>query len=392
VPLTSPIFLATCVLLAVGVPAVTLVLWARVRGGRAVRTAQRLSLILLCQISALALVGTLVNNYFFFYSSWSDLLGTSHVGTLSTSPPFGAIPATAASEAQTIARARSSGQALPQGGVVLNQTIVGKTTGLSTPALVYLPPQYFQAKYAHTRFPIVVVMPGYPGNPPIYFTQLPIDKVMQAEVAAGRAHPFVFVVVKETPLAPRDTECADVVNGPKVETFLSTEVRSALMHALRVRTDRQGWAMMGSSTGGFCAVKMVMRHPSLYGSAVGLSGYYNALLDGTTGDLYGGSTQLRNESSPLWRLRHLPAPNVGVLATISAQERTYPQTVALMNAAKPPLRLSTIVSPTGGHNPHTYGATLPQVIDWLSKQFASLTPPPGPPGVSTRTVAAVGAR
>jgi S-formylglutathione hydrolase FrmB len=373
VPLTSTAFFVVCVLGAVALPVATLVLWSRTRGPAGLQWAQRLGLIVLCQVAALALVGTAVNNYFFFYSSWSDLLGTSHPGTISSlGAAPGAVPATFTAERRAIVRARKAGNQLPGGGVVLNQTFVGPQTGLRTPALVYLPPQYFEAQYAHTKFPVALLFPGYPGNPPIYFTQLPVDRIMQTEVAAGRANPFVVVVVKETPLAPRDTECANVPNGPQVETFLSQEVRDQVKKVLRVRTDRQGWAMMGSSTGGFCAVKMVMQHPDEYGSAVGLSGYYHALLDNTTGALYGGSQSLRHQNDILWRLAHLPAPAVSVLATISEQERTYPQTVALMKAAKPPLQLSTIVSPTGGHNPHTYGAVMPQAVDWLSKQFGPL--------------------
>ena len=384
-PLTSTTFFVACVLAAVALPVATLALWSRTRGPVPVRWAQRLGLIVLCQVTALALVGTAVNNYFYFYSSWSDLLGGSQAGTLSS---FGAaapsaFPTSRADETRAIVRARKAGDQLPGGGVVLNQTFVGPRTGLRTPALVYLPPQYFEAQYAHTRFPVVLLFPGYPGNPPIYFTQLPIDRIMQQEVAAGRANPFVVVVVKETPLAPRDTECANVPHGPQVETFLSQEVRAQVEKALRVRTDRQGWAMMGSSTGGFCAVKMVMQHPTEYASAVGLSGYYHALLDRTTGALYGGSRRLRHENDVLWRLAHLPAPAVNVLATISAQERTYPQTVARMRAAKPPLRLSTIVSPTGGHNPHTYGAVLPQAVDWVSRLF-------GPLRTSTASLGALG--
>jgi enterochelin esterase-like enzyme len=369
--LTGAPFLVVCAVAAVASPVLTLLLWSRTHGVPALRAAQRLGMIVLCQVTALALVAVLVNNYFFFYSSWSDLLGRSQVGTITS---VNTMPRTMAAEASAIAVARKTGQRVPGGGVILNQTFVGTKTGLSTPAVVYLPPQYFQPRYAHTRFPVVLVFPGYPGNPPIYFTQLPIASIMQAEVSAGRAHPFIAVVVKETVTPPRDTECANVVNGPQVENFLAVEIRDQLKHVLRTRTDRQGWAMMGSSTGGFCAVKMVMRHPDLYGSAVGLSGYYKALLDNTTGDLYGGSTQLQDENSPLWRLRHLPAPPVAVLATISRQERTFPQTVALMSATKPPMRLSTLISPTGGHNTHTYGAVLPQAIDWLDKQFRQVAP------------------
>lgn len=377
--LTSPTFLVVCALVAVGAPVVTLLLWGRVHGARPARVAQRLGLIVVCQLSALALVGTGVNNYFYFYSSWSDLLGRTQVGTI-TDVGATAMPAGRAGESRVIASTRRTGQTVAGGGVVLSQTIVSKRTGLSTPTLVYLPPQYFEARYAHTRFPVVLVFPGYPGNPPIYFSRLPIASIMQKEVMAGRAQPFVAVVVKETPLAPRDTECANVPGGPQVETFLSQDVRAQVARVLRVRTDRAGWAMMGSSTGGFCAVKMVMKHPTQYGSAVALSGYYKALLDNTTGALYGGSTTLRNENSPLWRLQHLPAPDVAVLATISMQDRTYPQTVSLIHATKPPMRLSTIVSPVGGHNLNTYTKVLPQAMDWLSKQFG---PPPGGAAIGT---------
>lgn len=367
--LTGHAFLVLLVLATVGTPVLALLLWNRVRGRLTARTVQRLGMLVLCQVSALALVATLINNYFYFYASWSDLLGHGKIGTIQAVNP---VPTSMTRETRIIAAARHNGQKVPGGGVVLSQTLVGQTTHLKTPALIYLPPQYFQPQYAHTKFPVALVFPGYPGNPPIYFTHLPMAQIMQQEVAAGRAQPFIAVVVKETPLAPWDTECANVPNGPQVETFLSHDVRTQISQVLRVRTDRQGWAMMGSSTGGFCSVKMVMQHPSQYATAVGLSGYYKALLDHTTGALYHGSKLLQNQNSPLWMLQNQPAPPVDVLATISKQDKTYPQTVALMHAVKPPMRLSAIVSPTGGHNLRTYGAVLPQVMDWLGKQFGPL--------------------
>jgi enterochelin esterase-like enzyme len=385
VQLTSSTFLLTCVLLAIAAPTATLLLWPRTRGVIALRAVQRLAMIALCQVTALALVAVLVNNYFFFYSSWADLFGKTQVGTISIG---NALPPSAAGEARTIAAARRNPQSV-RSGVVVNQTIVEKATGLTTPAVVYLPPQYFQRQYARTRFPVVLVFPGFPGNPPIYFTQLPIARIMQTEIAAGRGQPFIAVIVKETVVPPRDTECANVAQGPQVESFLALEVRRQISQVLRVRTDRAGWAMMGTSTGGYCAVKMVMRHPDLYASAVSLSGYYTALLDRTTGALYGNSTRVRNENSPLWRLQHLPAPPVSVLATISKPDHTYLQTLALIRAVKPPMLLSTIISPTGGHNLHTDSAVLPQAIDWLSHQFGA--PPSGASALAATSPAAAAA-
>jgi enterochelin esterase-like enzyme len=384
--LTSRAFTILCVVAAVAAPAATMFLWSRLKGPAVLRGVQRLGLIAVCQLLAIALVGTEVNNSFYFYSSWSDLLGTSHVAPVSAN---GIVPASRRAETKIIAGVRRAHPSAG-GGVVLSQTIHGAASGLDAPVLVYLPPQYFQPRYARTRFPVTLVMPGYPGNPKMYVTRLDIPAIMTDEVRAGRAQPFIAVIVKETILPPRDTECANVVHGPAVETFLADDIRSQLAQTLRTRTDRQGWAMMGDSTGGFCAVKMVMRHPRLYGSAVGLSGYYTALLDRTTGSLYGGSRHLLDENSPLWRLQHLPAPPVSVLLTISKQERTYPQTVAFVDAARPPLQVSSIVVPVGGHNTRNWNAVLPRAVDWLSAQFgAGLAA--GPTSVA-RTRLAVGGR
>ena len=249
--LTSRAFTIFCVVAAIVAPAATMLLWARLKGPAVLRGIQRFGLIVVCQLLAVALVGTVVNNSFYFYSSWGDLLGTSHVGALSS---HDILPARRRAEAKIIAAVRRAHPS-PGHGLVLSQTIHPAGSGLNAPVLVYLPPQYFQPRYAHTRFPVTLIMPGYPGNPKMYVTRLNIPKIMTDEVKAGRARPFIAVIVKETILPPRDTECANVVHGPAVETFLASDIRSQLSRTLRTRTDRLGWAMMGDSTGGFCAVK-----------------------------------------------------------------------------------------------------------------------------------------
>ena len=87
--LTGHALLVLLVLLAVGAPALTVLAWTRVPGPAALRAGQRFGMILGCQVTALLLVGALINNYFYFYSSWSDLLGNTQVGHIST---VGAIP------------------------------------------------------------------------------------------------------------------------------------------------------------------------------------------------------------------------------------------------------------------------------------------------------------
>lgn len=370
--LTGHAFLALCAVLAIGMPVSTLLLWPQVRGTRVVRGLQRLLLIGACQVTAVALIGVAVNNSFDFYSSWSDLLGTSSGAVVVNGGR--ALPNGRAVETRHVYAAFRKHR-VPSGGVVLSYTIRGPRSGISAPALVYLPPEYAEARYRHTRFPVVTVMPGYPGNPLMWVHHhLPLPQIMRTEVAGGRATPFVAVIIKETVAPPRDTECADVVGGPKVETFLARDVRSQIASVLRVRTDRAGWSLMGDSTGGFCATKLAMRHPQLYSSAVSLSGYYTAIEDPTTGELYGGRAALRNQSSPLWRLTNLPAPPIHLLVTISRQERTYPQTEALLSEVKPPMHVTSFIAATGGHNTRAWSLMLPRAIDWLQGQFGPLQP------------------
>jgi enterochelin esterase-like enzyme len=370
--LTGRSFLALCVLSAVALPAAALLLWPRVRGRPVLRGLQRLTLIGACQLTAVVLIAVLVNNSFGFYTSWGDLLGTSNGAVVVGGT--GLLPTRRAAESAQVNDAFRT-RRLRTGGVVLNYTIHGPRSGISAPALVYLPPEYGQARYRHTRFPVVTVMPGYPGNPLMWLHHhLPLPTFIRHEVARGKATPFVAVIVSETVAPPRDTECADVVGGPHVETFLAQDVRSQVAAVLRVRTDRAGWSLMGDSTGGFCATKIAMRHPRLYGSAVSLSGFYTAIQDVTTGELYGGSTALRERSDPLWRLRHLPAPPIDLLVTSSRQERTYPQTQALLSETKPPMNVTSYVATTGGHNTRAWSLMLPRAIDWLRGEFGPLQP------------------
>ena len=64
--------------------------------------------------------------------------------------------------------------------------IKGKLSGISRTAYVYLPPQYFQPRYASYRFPAIELLPGSPGAPEQYITRLPAGALIpQFFLAAG---------------------------------------------------------------------------------------------------------------------------------------------------------------------------------------------------------------
>ncbi len=370
--------------LAVGLPAATYLLWSRVRGPRALRAASRVALLGLSQVSAVLLVAALLNDYGYFYGSWSELLGgsTSDGRLVHARARHGALAARAA----VALTARSSGDRVtPLPGVATSPaqwstrgrlesvTVSGGRSGLSEHAFVYLPPQYYQPAWAHRTFPAVEVLTGYPGNDLSLVNRMYYPQLLQQLVAAHHARPMVLVMLRPTVVPPRDTECTDVPAGPQVETFLAQDVPVAIRDSVRVSP--VGWGAIGDSTGGYCAVKIAMKHSDVFSAAVSLSGYYHTLQDTTTGDLWGGSRVLRSLNDLEWRLQHQPAPPVSLLLTISRQEhgrQGYADTRRFLSLVRPPLHVDWLVVNRGGHNYAAWDGELPRAVSWLS---AHLGPP-----------------
>jgi S-formylglutathione hydrolase FrmB len=409
--LTSGLFIWLMIILAAGSVACTVWLWPRASGRGIGSLGSRLGLLAVTQMLVIAAFLVFINSYFAFYGSWAALLGggtTLPVPAAASSvswkpvvitrtepgPPAGRRPVLPVSASRTPGHAQRrplslhyrpggqrdvpdphSGSAAPRDpaavGKILQVTIRGQRTGIGVAgAYIYLPAQYFQPAYAHSRFPAVLALTGYPGAAESIVKRLGLPDAAATLVAAGRIRPAIYVMMNVTPAMPRDTECTNVPAGPQVETFFADDVPQAVESMFRVQTAGTGWAALGYSTGGYCAAKLAMMNPYQFSSAVSIAGYYTALQDHTTGNLYGGSQAYRNENNLDWRLTHLPAPPVSVLATSSRiGELTYPGTLAFLALVHSPMRGYSLILPQGGHNFRTWGRELPQSLLWLSRQL-----------------------
>ncbi|MFC6704691.1 hypothetical protein [Flexivirga alba] len=85
--LTGQAFYYTMIVATLLGIAATMLLWGRVRGVIALRGLQRIAMLLICQLCAIAVTMTWVNDHFGLYASWSDLLGTGGSGHLVMSGP-----------------------------------------------------------------------------------------------------------------------------------------------------------------------------------------------------------------------------------------------------------------------------------------------------------------
>jgi enterochelin esterase-like enzyme len=385
----------------------TILLWPFAAKRRIGPVVARIGMIVVSQMLVVAAFLVFLNGYFSFYTSWSQLLGNGRPAqtfgpakAVSAGSPLltitGAAPAPApGAPVQTVPSLsaiaagrhgidlaelnRGRDKSLAQTGELLSVAINGVHTGIAVSGdYVYLPPQYFQPAYARTRFPAVLALTGYPGASWTLVQRLELPGEAALLASASKIGPAIYVMMNTSVAMPRDTECTNVPAGPQVETFFAVDVPLAIEHSFRVESGPGSWAVMGYSTGGFCAVKIAMLNPRQFTLAVSLAGYYKALQDSTTGNLYGTSPGYRDANSPIWRLENLPAPPISVLLTSSiVGERTYPETAQFLRLIRPPMRGYSLLLPQGGHNFRSWTRELPQSLIWLGQRLKPAVPQGG---------------
>ena len=353
--------------LAVVLPVGALLVWGRVRGPLGVRVAQRLSLIASAQALTVVAMFLGVNDNFEFYTSWQDLLGSPPPpATITTASA--AVPFVEPSGRRGLVQAARS-ERTDDGGQLLTLTVHGAASDITAPVLVHLPAGYDASK---RRYPVVELLTAWRGTPAVWTRRFHIVDEMLAAERRGTLGPVILVIPTLNVALPRDVECTDVPHGPRALTWLTTDVHALVMSAYRALPARQSWGVMGLSTGAYCAVKMLLARPSLYASAVALAGYFEAIRDSTTGDLWGGSRAFRDLNSPYWLVTHRPVPRSDLLAFASRQDATsYPSLQRFLQVAHAPLQVSTLIAPRGGHNLTSIAVDLPEVLDWIG---ARLTP------------------
>ncbi|MFE9836447.1 alpha/beta hydrolase [Streptomyces sp. NPDC005551] len=371
--LTSNKVLVLAVVAAVLLFVGTVWLWPRLARHTWRAVSGRVGLLLATQVAVFSAVGLCANQAFGFYASWADLFGReSGQGVVVDHGPGGA----GGGPLQVVAtqRVNVSGGARPQvGGQIQKVDVVGRTTHIATPAYVYLPPEYFQPRYRTRTFPAVTVLTGYPGTAEALIKGLHYPQTAHAMAKDGKIQPMILVMLRPTVAPPRDTECVDVPGGPQAESFFAKDLPDAVAAHYRVGRKPGSWGVVGDSTGGYCALKLAVHHPGTYAAGAGLSPYYRAPTDPTTGDLFHGDDALRDHADLWWYLRHRPAPDTSLLVTSSRQgEANYRDTLKFIELVKsrPPTRIASVILDSGGHNFNTWRREIPGTLQWISGRLS----------------------
>ncbi|MFS4093466.1 alpha/beta hydrolase [Streptomyces sp. AF1A] len=374
--LTGTPFLYTTVVLAVVALVLPLVLWSRMRGPRPLRTAARVLMLLFAQGTAVTLVFVLVNNQNNLYDNWADLFGTgNHVqqaADLGKDGTGGIAVRRLPKVRQTFTAADGPGMHAA-GGVRVTQ-LKGRVSGVNAEVYVWLPPQYNEPAYRNKKFPVVELLPGYPGSAKAWFGSLKTHEQLLPLMKSGRVAPFILVSPRTNLLAGVDTGCANIPGQVNADTWLSIDVPKMVMDNFRAQPAPQGWAVAGYSAGAHCAVKLAVAHPDRYRAAVSMSGYNDPI--GERNSLAAQNPTVRAENNPYLLLRKQPVPPRIALYVSGESGDGYEAGVALESIAKAPTTVHVVFLPrsAGGHTMALWKPQVPTVFRWLTLEMGQSRP------------------
>lgn len=145
----------------------------------------------------------------------------------------------------------------------------GPASGFTGKVWVWAPPQYFERANAAKGFPVLITLPGGVGWPTNYWfgADLRLQEDFHAWTAQGRSLPFILVMPVINP-DERYHDCSDIPGSERMGTWLTRDVPDLVRRTFRTLRTRDGWGFMGSSSGGFCALKSVLKHPEAFKAAI----------------------------------------------------------------------------------------------------------------------------
>ncbi|WP_329376419.1 esterase family protein [Streptomyces sp. NBC_01351] len=265
---------------------------------------------------------------------------------------------------------------LPDGTHVAVTTLDGKKSGFKGKVWVWAPKEYDDPKFAKSGFPVMIALPGGAGFPNNYWmgTDLGLQTSISKWYAEGKSKPFILAMPVLNP-GPDDKgvywDGSDIPGQPKMGTWLTEDVPDLMRANFRTVKSRDGWAFMGSSTGGFAGLKAVLKHPDKF-KAVIASGP-DIVPDSS---LWKGYDKEKAENNPEVLAKQLidrKGPDVYLAFQVGDSEnnkKTLPDVEKFIATYgnKGPVHTSLKVIPGGKHNAKTYVPNMGEgPIQFISK-------------------------
>lgn len=373
--LTGPFFLNGVIVVTLAALLGVVVLWPRLAAGTPWHVAGRVVALGLANLLVLLTAATQLNATYLFFASWGDLQGaiTGHV--VQTSLHRGGAEAQAPNipvkgpAAHTATHVPPLARPVRPSGLVAFK-VHGRISGLTGTVLVQLPAGYTPQQ----RYPVLEAFHGYPSEPLNWVRIFHIGQAVEARVRTHQLRP-TLVVMPQVEI-PRGVDTEGVNGGPgqpQVETWLTRDVPDWVGQRFRVIRNRNAWATIGYSAGGFVAAMATMLHPAQYGAGIVLGGYFRPE--------FGPFYEPFRTGSPLGRYYDLPRvaahrpPPVSLwMETSHADPLSYNSSARFLHATRAPTAVHVVILQNAGHRDSVWIALLPSALQWLGTDVAGFHP------------------
>ena len=329
-----------------------------------------------------------VNKYYDYYQGWgalySDLSGSGTQSVPQLASPVGKTSGGSFGAAVTA----SADTALSaQTGYLFRTTVTGHTSHLSRTVFVYLPPQYFQKRFRHYKFPVIELLHGSPGGPRAW---VDVMSVIPTFLSLLGTHPddAAVLVMPDTDGSPRyGLQCLNNPGGIQDMTFVARDVPDAIARIVRVQPPGRAWGVAGYSEGGYCAANIGLQVPKGYGAVGVLSGYFAPIKSQVpagnkpsgrplTVNVFLGHPGLRLINTPRYYVTRVPVNDelpvfwlaVGAADAEDVGAAQYFRQVLQTRMVNVPL----MVVPGGGHQASVWRAALGPMLSWMTPQLTGV--------------------
>ncbi|WP_258024471.1 alpha/beta hydrolase [Streptomyces bambusae] len=259
-----------------------------------------------------------------------------------------------------------------EGGTTISvTTLAGKKSGFTGQVWVWVPKQYFEPRYSQSGFPVMITLPGGKGFPKNYWigTGLGLQTGIHKWSQEGQSLPFIVVMPVLNPGKEYYQDGSDIPGQAKMGTWLTEDVPDLVKANFRTFKSRDGWGWMGSSSGGFAALKFVLQKPDQF-KAVIASG------PDTRPDspLWKGYEEEKQANNPERLAKDLIAkggPDVFVAFQIGTAESGMPNLQNFIkNYGKGPIKTHLQVIQNGEHDAKSYMRGMGDgTMKWFSDQL-----------------------
>ncbi|MGX8909962.1 alpha/beta hydrolase [Streptomyces netropsis] len=267
------------------------------------------------------------------------------------------------------------------GTKIARTTLRGEKSGFTGDVWVWAPDQYLHdKKYARSGFPVMIALPGGPGYPVNYWSET--KRKLQSSIAKwskeGKSLPFILVMPVLNPDEKRYYDGSDIPGQAKMGTWLTEDVPDLVKQNFRTLKSRDGWAFMGSSSGGFASLKSVLKYPDRF-KAVIASGP-DIVPDSP---LWAGHEKEKQENNPqklAQKLINRKGPDVYLAFQVGTKEpvkRLKDIQKFQARYGKGPVHTSLRVIEGGKHSARSYVPSLGKgPLQYISEHMQGPTPSP----------------